>query len=279
MTALSVTLAGCGSSDNKTSDNSSKDSSAGQKIELIGSTSVTPLAQAIADEYSKDHDVTINVQGVGSTPGIEAAINGTADIGMASRDLKDEEKNSGLVEYKIATDAIAVTVNPDNKIGNLTTEQIQGIFTGKITNWKEVGGNDEPIIVISRESGSGTRGAFEEIEKLEQDAGDGKKISLVDNASPIIADGNGAVKSNVASKKGAIGYVSLGMVDDTIKKVKVDGVEATDPNAASGEYKLSRPFLLLTKGEKGGAVKDFLDYILSDDGQKLVQENGYIKVK
>lgn len=281
LTALTVTLTGCGAGKGNGTDSAAKNSdTSSKKIEIIGSTSVTPLAQEIADTYHKTHsDVIINIQGVGSTPGIEAAINGTANIGMASRNLEGEETSGGLTEYKIATDAIAVTINPDNKINALTMDQIKDIFSGKIKNWKEVGGKDEPIIVISRESGSGTRGAFEEIAKLQKDIGDGKKISLVDDSAPIIADGNGAVKSNVASKKGAIGYMSLGIVDDTVKKVKVDGVEVTTETAASGEYKLSRPFLMVTKGDATGESKNFLDYILSDEGQNLVEKNGYIKVK
>jgi len=280
---MSFTLVGCGtnqSSNSTASPSASSQTTGEKKVELIGSTSVTPLAQEIADAYNKDNaDVKINIQGVGSAPGIEAATKGTADIGMSSRNLEGDETKAGLKEYQIATDAIAVAVNPSNKVTALTLAQIGQIFTGKVKNWKEVGGDDEPIILISREAGSGTRTAFEELCKLQKDVGNGKKISLVDDAAPIIADGNGAVKSNVAAKKGAIGYLSLGIVDTTVKKVTVDGVEPTTETASSGSYKLSRPFLLLTKGEATGEAKNFIDYILSADGQNLVEKNGYIKVK
>jgi len=279
---LSFTLVGCGtnqSSNPMASPSATTKTTSEKKVELIGSTSVTPLAQDLADTYGKNTGVKVDIQGVGSTPGIQAAIKGTCDIGMSSRNLEGDETKAGLTQYQIATDGIAVIINPANKVKGLTMDQLTQIFTGKVKNWKEVGGDDEPILLVSREAGSGTRTAFEELTKTSQKTSDGKTLSLVDAAAPIIANGNGSVKSNVATKKGAIGYMSLGMVDDTVKKVTVDGIEPTTTTASDGTYKLSRPFLLLTNGEATGEAKNFIDYILSADGQAIVEKNGYIKVK
>lgn len=191
---------------------------------------------------------------------------------MSSRELKDDEKSS-LEEVVIALDGIAVVINPENTVTNLTKDQIKEIFQGKITNWKDVGGPDEPIVVVSREEGAGTRDAFEELMGLVED-----KITTV-SESALIADGNGAVKQNVSTKKAAIGYLSLGAVDDSVKSVTVDGVEATEENVQNGTYGIKRPFILVTKGAPSDEAGKFIDFILSSEGQKLVAEEGYVTVK
>lgn len=248
----------------------------GSKISIVGSTSVQPLAQELADKYNESNKIKIDIQGVGSTAGVKSANEGTCDIGTSSRELKDEEKAWNLTETVIALDGIAVVINPQNKVEDLTSDQISKIFKGEIKNWSEVGGDDKEIIVVSREAGSGTLGAFQEIMKLEKKEGD-KTVSLV-VANALVADGNGAVLANVAGKDNAIGYMSMGMVDETkVKKLKIDGVEATGENAKEGKYPISRPFLMLTKSDVNKETKAFIDFILSDEGQKLVSEE-YISV-
>jgi len=240
-------------------------------IDVVGSTSVTPAIELIAKTYEQEHpNVKVNIQGIGSTAGVNAAKDSTAEIGMASRNLKESEEDYGLDEHILAFDGIAVVTHPSNTVDALDKDTITKIFNGEITNWKEVGGEDARIIVVSREEGSGTRGAFDDIMDLieKNDAGD-KYSLIVDDA--IIADGNGAVKANVASKKLAIGYVSLSYLDETVQPVKVDGVEASVANIINGEYKVSRPFLLLTKGSVNSDVQAFLDFALGAEGQELVE--------
>lgn len=239
-------------------------------ITIAGSTSVQPFSEVLAEKFMQDNPgVQINVQGGGSSQGITAAATGAADIGSSSRELKEEEKGQGLVETVIAYDGIAIIVNPANKIDNLTKEQIKNIYLGNITNWKEVGGDDAPITVVCREAGSGTRGAFEEIVMEKQDISN--KV--------IIQNSTGAVASAVAGDKNAIGFVSLHALDDKVKAVKVDGVEANAENVKNGSYKISRPFIYLTKGEPTGVVKAFIDFVLSAEGQKIMQDEGAVPLK
>ncbi len=268
LSTSAVLFAGC--ADNKQSSSANvQQSKTKAKISVIGSTSVQPLAQEIADTYDA---AQIDYQGVGSSAGIKAVIDGTADIGTSSRELKDEEKASNIKEYLIAYDGIAVVLNPANTVSELTTAQVASIFKGEIKNWKEVGGADEEIIVVSREAGSGTRDAFEEITKLVKD----KVSQLSDKA--LIADGNGAVKQNVASKKNAVGYLSIGYLDTTVKAAKVDGTAATEQNVKEGKYKIMRPFIMMTKGEEKPEVKAFIDYVMGDKGQAVVAKS-YISIK
>lgn len=269
-------LAGCGSKE-ESSEAATTPAESGGKIVLVGSTSVDPLAQKLAESYKASNPgVEIEIQAVGSSAGIKAAIDGSATIGMSSRELKEEEISEGVTPHVICKDGIAVVVNPANPVQNLTKEQVQKIFLGEIKNWKEVGGNDEEILVVSRESGSGTRGAFEEILKIEKEV-EGKKVSgLVENA--LQAEGTGAVKANVASKANSIGYVSLGYIDDTIKSLQVEGVDATAENIVSGTYAVARPFVLVTKGEVSPVDQAFLDFVMSSEGQAEVEKDGYIKV-
>lgn len=226
----------------------------------------------MGEGFSKlNKEVKIDVQGVGSTAGIKSTIDGVADIGMSSRNLKDEEKETGIKEYVIAYDGIVVAVHPSNPVDDLDIETIQKIFKGEITNWKDVGGENEEILVISREEGSGTKGAFEEILNLQQKDSSGNTLSMV-KKDALIADGNGAVKANISNKKNSIGYISLSYLDDTVKGLKVDGIEATIETVQNGDYKVSRPFYMLTMGEESELVKEFLNFVLSDYGQQIVGE-------
>lgn len=243
-----------------------------QYIAVVGSTSVTPVATELADAYMiANPGVTIDVQGIGSSAGVKAASDKTANIGMSSRELKEEEKTWGLTEVTIAYDGIAISVHPSNPVQELTKTQVMEIFEGTITNWSQVGGEDKAILVVSREDGSGTRGAFEElVGLLAKDASGNEYSNLV--ADALIADGNGAVKANIASKEDSIGYLSLSYLDDSVKTVKVDGADPTVENIKNGSYSISRPFLMLLNDESGAVSQQFIDYILSDEGQAIVGE-------
>lgn len=241
-------------------------------VNVSGSTSVLPLAQELADAFeAKYPNARINVNGGGSSQGVKDVVEGISDIGNTSRNLKDSEKEYNLAEHVIAYDGIAVAVHPSNPVTSLTTEQVQGIFKGEITNWSEVGGNDEEIVVISREDGSGTRGAFEEILKLEDDNG-----SLV-KEDALIFNGNGGVKAALASKENAIGYLSLGVVDESVTAVEIDGVAPSVETIKGGSYPVSRPFLMNTPQEITEGAQMYIDFILSAEGQAIVEE-GYITV-
>lgn len=247
-------------------------------VDIIGSTTVQPLAQSVADLMNKSQpNLNIAIQGVGSGAGIKAVIDGTTDIGMASRELKEDEKSAGVDEHIIAYDGIAVIVNPKNAVSDLTTQQIKDIFEGNITNWKDVGGNDADIIVVSREAGSGTRGAFEELIKLTKRDENGNEISSL-KPDALVQSGNGDVQANISSKENAIGYMSEGYLNDSVKALKVDNIECSVENIKAGTYKLSRPLLLLTKGEISESAKAYIDFFLSDEGQNIVSEK-YIAVK
>lgn len=243
-------------------------SSQGVTITLAGSTSVQPFAEILAEEYMTKHpEHSVNVQGGGSSAGVTAAQSGAAEIGMLSRDLKGNEKT--LKEYVIAHDAIAITVHPSNPVAQLSKQQAQGIFAGKIKNWKEVGGPDHPIHVVSREEGSGTRSAFDEM------------IVGKEEVTPwaMVQDSNGAVRETVAGDRFAIGYVSLGLVDERVKAVAVDGVFPSIKTVIDKSYGIVRPFLFVTKTEPQGLTKAFIDYVLSPAGQSMLQREGLVPVQ
>ena len=238
------------------------------KITISGSTSVGPTMEVLAEVYEKDNDVNIEVQQVGSSAGIKNTIDGTSDLGMSSRDLKDEETKE-VDGTQIAIDGIAVITNTANKVTNLTSEQVKDIFTGKITNWKEVGGEDAQIVVVSREDGSGTRDGFQDILGFESD-------ELIKDAQ--ICDGSGNVKSTVEGNENAIAYISFGYLGDTLNDVKIDGVEPTDANVVDGKYPISRPFIVVNKKDGlSDVAKAFVDFIMSEEGQNIVAEEGFIK--
>lgn len=290
---LAVTaLVACGNGDAATAQPSAVESSAAEStvaessaaapaettadlsgsISMVGSTSMEKLANALSEAFMEKYpDVTVTAEFVGSGAGVEAVTNGTADIGNSSRSLKDEEKAAGVVENVVAIDGIAVCVDPANEVANLTKEQLTNIYNGTVTNWKEVGGADEPIIVIGREAGSGTRGAFEEL------------VDLVDGCKYANElDSTGAVIAKVASTPGAIGYASLDALDDSVKALSLEGVEATAENIKADNYFLSRPFVMATKGEiseQNDLVQAWFDFVLGDEGQQVASEVGLITVK
>ena len=241
-------------------------------ISMVGSTSMEKLANALSEAFMEEYpDVTVTAEFVGSGAGIEAVTNGTADIGNSSRSLKDEEKAVGVAENIVAIDGIAVCVDPANEVADLTKEQLTNIYNGTVTNWKEVGGADEPIIVIGREAGSGTRGAFEELVDLKDACKYANEL-----------DSTGAVIAKVASTPGAIGYASLDALDDSVKALSLEGVEATAENIKAGNYFLSRPFVMATKGEiseQNDLVQAWFDFVLGDEGQQVASEVGLITVK
>ncbi len=246
----------------------------GVKITIVGSTTVAePMEELVALYKEEGCPDNIEVQGNGSSAGIKAGIDKTADIGMASRELSDEEKSAGLTETIIAHDGIAVVVNPKNTVSDLTTEQIKDIFEGKITNWSEVGGADQAIVVIAREAGSGTRGAFEEIVGL---IGEDKGSTIVQTA--LVSEGTGAVMGSVATKDASIGFVSEGYLDDTVKAVSIGGVECKVENVKDKTYPIARPLILVTQPDVKQEAQNVIDFILSDKGQEVISEK-YITVK
>ncbi len=264
---LCLGLTGCGGSDDSSTDTSNGDVSG--NVSLNGSTSMEPfvngLSEAIREVYP---NLVLEPQFTGSGAGIEAVTNGTADIGNSSRSLTDEEKAGGLEENIVAIDGIAVIVHPDNDVEDLTTDQLKKIYTGEITNWSEVGGADEAIVVVGREAGSGTRGAFEEILGVE----DACKYAQELNET-------GAVVAKVGETEGAIGYVSLDNVKDSVKALKLDGVEASEETIKDGSYSLQRPFVMATKGkisEQSEAVQAIFEFIDSEAGQKVIEQVGLI---
>lgn len=252
--------------------------SAKETISAVGSSSVTPLMEVFSETYMKTNsDVFIEVQGPGSSAGVKAAKNGSADLGMSSRNLKDSEKEPALKELTVAMDGIAVVVNPKNGLEGLTAEQVTAIYKGEITNWKDVGGADKPIVAITRDTASGTRGAFEDIMKLKKKIS-GKKVSAISQRAQV-ANGNGALKTMVASNPYAIGYISLGTVDGSVNALSIDGTAASVDNVKNGSYKVARPFLVLYKeGQPSAQTQKFLDWMVSADAQALVDKKGYISV-
>ncbi|MDD4281218.1 MAG: phosphate ABC transporter substrate-binding protein [Candidatus Methanofastidiosa archaeon] len=240
-------------------------------IRIAGSTTVQPIASAAAEAFMGIHqNVTITVQGGGSGTGVTQAGQGVVDIGNASREVKASEYDTypDLVATAVAADGIAVIVHPSNQVTALTPEQVKGIFTGEITNWSQVGGADRTIVVVIREDGSGTRATFEELvhNKIASAAGALQKAS------------NGAVKTTVAQTPDAIGYCGIGYVDSSISAVTVGGVLPSETTILNGSYPISRNLYMLTNGEPSGLVKAFIDFILSDAGQDIVAEEGFIRL-
>lgn len=237
-------------------------------ITLAGSTAFQPFAEKLADLYmTKNPNITVTVQGGGSAVGIQSANSGAAQIGMADLVVLPAEAKD-LIPTTVAKDGIAVVINPNNKVINLTTDQVRDIFNGKITNWKELGGIDAAINVVSREAGSGTRSSFEDIVK---------DIKLKKDA--LIQDSNGTIRETVANDVNSIGYLSHGLINEKIKPVQVDGVDCTTEEIIAGNYKIVRPIFLLVKGKMEGEVKNFIDFVLSEEGQKSIKDNGLLPAK
>ena len=243
------------------------------KITITGSTTVLPIAQKAAEDFMKKNPgANISVAGTGSGDGIKAIIDGTADIGDASRDMKKKEvalaKDKGVTpkRFTVALDCIVPVVNPANSVGDLTIEQLNGIYTGKIKNWNEVGGPDLEIVVVSRDSSSGTFEVWNHHVL--------KKARVRPDAQ--LQASNGAVAQAVAGNKNAIGYVGIGYLNDKLKGLTVNGVMASPQTAADNSYPIARGLYMFTQGEPTGEVKDFIDFVLGAEGQKIVVEEGFV---
>jgi phosphate transport system substrate-binding protein len=261
--AISLMAAGCGSS----GETGEKKEKLSGDLAISGSTTVLPLAQEAADMFMEENpDVNVNVQGGGSSVGISNVAEGVVQIGNSSRDLKDEEKNLGLTDHKIALDIIVIIVNKGVSVDNLSADQVKAIFTGKITNWKEVGGQDAPIVVAVRDSASGTREIFDE-KALSKE----KPV-----AGALETNSNGIMRQTVSSTPNCIGYISLGYLDGSVKDVKLGGVKGTTQTAIDKTYPISRYLHMFTKGEATGLARAYIDFVLSDDFQNTVVAKEYI---
>ena len=251
---------------------SAKEAGLEGNIQLVGSTSMEQMCIGLSEAYmEKEPEVTVSAEYVGSTAGMEALLGGSADIGTSSRNLTQEEKDAGAVENIVAKDGISVIVNPAvTGVTALTSEQIAAIYTGKITNWSEVGGPDMPIITIGHEAGSGTRDPFEEI------------LGIVDQchyANEL--SGSGAVIVRVAETEGAIGYCSLALVDDSVVGVSVDGVEPTQENVQNGSYGLNKTMVMATMGpieEQSELIQNFFDFVYSEEGEAQIEAANLIPI-
>ena len=286
LTCLGLSLAlalglftGCGSSnqDQGSSSGSQSNTNDSSTVELSGtvntdgSTSMESVVKALGEAFMElNPGVTVNYSGTGSGTGIQSAIDGTCDLGLSSRALKDEEKQNGAVENIVALDGVAVVINPANGVEDLTVEQIAQIFTGEITNWSELGGTDGEIAVFGREAGSGTRGAFEEIVGVEDTCKYTNEYSST-----------GDVIGNVASNPNAIGYASLSAVNDTVKAVKVNGVAPSEDTVKDSSYEIQRPFVMVTKegAELSEATQAFLDFAMSADAADIIAAAGAVSPK
>lgn len=252
--AAAVCLAGCGGKR--------------EAITLAGSTAFQPFAEKLASDYMAAHpEVRITVQGGGSAVGIQSALSGAAQVGMADL-VKLPPEAANLTSTVVARDGIAVVVHPSNAVSNMTPEQVRDVFSGKIGNWSELGGSDAPITVVSREAGSGTRTSFEQIVGLENLTADA-----------LIQDSNGTVRETVANDARAVGYLSHGLLNERIRDVALDGHRCTNPEIAAGGYTLVRPVFLLTQGAPQGLSKTFIDYVLSAEGQKTIEVSGLIPAR
>ncbi len=251
-------------------------------LTINGSTTILPFAQLAVERFMTARpDVRVSLSGGGSGNGIKALIDGTADIANASRAIKESEveqaKGKGVnpVETVVALDCIVPIVHPENPVEDLATDQLKGIYTGTIKNWKEVGGPDAPIVVVGRDSSSGTYGTWQEM-VVEKGTAKGEKSRVTARAQVVAS--SGAMLTTVASNKFAIGYDGIGYVNDTVRALRVDGVAPSAENAGKKLYPLSRSLYMYTNGTPVGDVKDFIDYMLSQDGQRIVEETGFIPV-
>jgi len=241
------------------------------EITVSGSTSVEKIGIALGDEFMAMYpDVKYTYQGIGSSAGVKNANEGVTMLGTASRNIKDSEKEWGMTEEVLAYDGIAVVVNPANTaVSNLTMEEIQKIYLGEITNWSQVGGDDAAIVVVSREDGSGTRGAFEELVEFENAL----------TASALISEGNGGVHATVAENEAAIGYISFTYIDAQVKTVTVEGVEPTVENVLATTYPISRPFMIVYhEANLSDAAKAFLEFTKTDLAKEIIEEKGGIAI-
>lgn len=262
LAACVLLLTGCGS----------PSGTAGSTVTVAGSTTVMPIAEMAAERFQEATGDRVLVSGLGSSAGIEAVMNGTADIATSSRGLTAAEEATGeLVTTVVARDGIAVIVNAGNPVGNLSISQLRAVYAGDVTNWSELGGPDLPILVVNRDEASGTREAFKSIVM------DGTRF----DATAAVLPGTGQVRDVVSRTPGAIGYISIGFVDSAfttskVKALSIDGVEPTEANVASGAYPVSRSLYLFTKGEPTGEAKAYIDEVLSPDMAQTIRDAGYI---
>ena len=258
VTVLAIgVMVGCGSQTKQSKGSVSTD----------GSTSMSKVIESLSEAYGEETGVEVTYNATGSGAGIEAVLAGRCDIGLASRDLKDEEKEKGLEGTILAYDGIAIIVHPDNPVSDLSIETIAKIYTGEITNWKEVGGNDAEIVLIGREANSGTRDGFESITETEE------KCKYRQECTST-----GDVITAVASNPGAIGYASLASVKDSVKAVSVDGVEPSEKTVKDGSYAVQRPFVLVTKTdvELTESAQAFFEYATSEDANEVISGAGVV---
>ena len=248
-------------------------------ISVVGSSSVEPLMTILTDIYHEQHsDIDFDIQATGSSAGIKAALSGATDIAMSSRTLTADEQADHVEDVSIALDGIAIVVHPDNPVENLTQTQIRDIFNGSIDNWNEVGGADRPIVLVSREAGSGTRNAFEEMLGLLVD-----HYSMLAEDSAIYCDSTNSIAQNVADKTNAIGYVSLGSLGHGVKALRVDDIVCSEESIEDGSYPLARPFTLLINrsdtNEHTGAIESFLAFVESDEAQRAILSEGFVPMQ
>ncbi|MBB2184755.1 phosphate ABC transporter substrate-binding protein [Lachnospiraceae bacterium MD1] len=240
-------------------------------ITMAGSTSMEKLANALSEAFMEKYpDMLVSAEFIGSGAGIEAVLSSTVNIGNSSRHLKETEISNGAVENIVAIDGIAVILDKSNSKNDISMDQLKKIFTGEINNWSKIGGENQPIVVIGREAGSGTRDAFEELLGIEEKC----KYSNEINST-------GGVMAKVASTPGAVGYVSLDVLDDTVSVAKIDGTEPTEEMIKAGSYLLSRPFIMATKGEISNQtleIQAFFEFIKSEEGKELIRRIGLINV-
>ncbi len=248
---------------------------AGQ-ISVNGSTTVLPIAQKAAEAYMKEHpDTSISISGGGSGNGIKALIDKTTDIANASRAMKKEEiekakANGGdPVEFIVAFDCIVPVVHPSNPLKNITVDQLKGLYKGDIKNWKEIGGSDKPVVVISRDTSSGTYEVWEE------------KVMKKERVFPgaLLQASNGAVVQAVSKNPNAIGYIGLGYMDSSVKGLSVNGITGSKKTTLDKSFPISRPLYMYTPIKPAGDIKKFMEFVVSDKGQKLVEEEGFIPLK
>ena len=285
-TMVAAGVMGCGSSDTNADANNSNDNTTQTEsqatdnntadntdlsgsVTLAGSTSMEKLANAMNEAFMEKYpNVSATAEFTGSSAGIESLEAGSVDIGDASRALSDDEKSQGIVENIVAIDGIAVITDTANTITDIKSEDLAKVYTGEITNWKDLGGPDEQIVVIGREAGSGTRDAFEELMDVKDSCKYAQEL-----------DSTGAVLAKVAATPGAVGYVSLDVLDDTVNGLKINSVEPTEDNILAGDYVLQRPFVMATKGEiseQSKQVQAYFDFINSADGQNVIKSVGLI---
>jgi phosphate transport system substrate-binding protein len=246
---------------------SSKNTSRSHSLTIAGSTSVQPFAEKIAEIFMEiNRKVVLNVQGGGSTAGIKACREKAAQIGTSSRELRPEEHD--LTKRIIAKDGIAVIVHPDNPIHNLTIEQLRGIFSGKFRSWSQFGWINKPIFFVNREEGSGTREAFEHLVM--------KKEEVSDEA--LVQDSNGSVREIIATNPQAIGYISFGIVNHQVKALSVDSIKPTPVSIKNGQYALSRPFIFVVSGKPEPLAQQFINFVLSKEGQQILEKEGLVGI-